>query len=129
MGEKEETSTKILDEIFSKLDLKSLIDTAIFEALTKEAKDKLVQGILEYLSEETGRWDKKTRIQQHFEESITPIVKQKMTEIISNDAQVMAEIERCVKEATQKFIGMDKETLISNLSKTMENAFRVRDYD
>lgn len=40
----------------------------------------------------------------------------------------MKEIERCVKEATQRFIGMDKETLINSLVDKMQYAFTKDDY-
>lgn len=121
------TGEKILDEIFSKLDLKSLIDTAIFTALTKEAKEELVKGIMSYLSSRSSSYGSKTVLQEAFESSLSIPLRERMQKIISEDVQIMAEIERCVKEATQKFIGMDKEKLIDNLTDTMRKAFE-KDY-
>ena len=118
---------KILDEIFKKLDLKSLIDTAIFTALTEEAKEELVKGIMSYLSSQSNSYGRKTILQEAFESSLSIPLRERMQKIISEDEQIMAEIERCVKEATQKFIQMDKEQLINNLTSTMHKAFE-RDY-
>lgn len=118
-----ETKGKILDEIFDKLDLKPLIDSAIIQALTDEAKEKLVKGIMSFLSSSTGSYSSETQLQAAFNGSIHDVVREQMKKIIENDSATKAEIERCVSEATKRFIALDKESLISNLSSVMTRAF------
>jgi len=127
MIDEQKTGGKILDEIFKKLDLKAIIDTAILSAMTDEAKEKLVKLVMSYLSSATSGYGNKTVLQEAFEGSLRDPLRERMSKIISEDKQVMAEIDRCVKEATQKFIGMDKDKLITNLTDTMHRAF-AKDY-
>lgn len=123
----EETGQKILDNIFEKLDLKPLIDSAIIQALTDEAKDELVKGIMSYLSKGTDGYGRETHLQQAFNSSIHTVVNDCMKRIIEKDVDVTREIERCVTEATKRFIDLDKESLISSLSSVMTRAFS-KDY-
>ncbi len=124
---KQETGERILDQIFKKLDLKPLIDSAIIQALTDEAKDKLIKGIMSYLSKSTGSYSNETHLQAAFNDSIHTVVREQMGKLIDNDPAVSAEIERCVAEATKRFIGMDKKDLIDNLATVMTRAFS-KDY-
>ena len=123
----EKTGGKILDEIFEKLDLKSIIDTAIFSAISGDAKDALLKNVMSYLSSRSDNYGSSTILEDAFKTAIRPALQERMHKIISEDAAVMAEIDRVVKEATQKFIGMDKEKLIENLVSTMHRAFE-KDY-
>jgi len=127
MSEKEVPAEKILDTIFKKLDLKPLIDSAIIQALTDEAKEKLVEGIMQYLSQSTSSYGSETHLQAAFNSSIYSVVNEQMKKLIDNDDAARKEIERCVSEATQRFIKMDKESLISNLASVMTKAFS-KDY-
>lgn len=75
----ERTGEKILDYIFNQLDLKTIIDTSIMNSLTKEAKDKLVGEIVNYLSsKKDSSWSKETVLESIFKESITPAVSECM---------------------------------------------------
>ena len=120
---KQETGERILDQIFKKLDLKPLIDSAIIQALTDEAKDNLVKGIMSYLSKSTGSYNSETQLQAAFNSSIHTVVNEQMKKIINGDAAVTAEIERIVSEATKRFMALDKESLITNLASVMTRAF------
>ena len=124
---KQETGEKILDQIFKKLDLKPLIDSAIIQALTDEAKDELIKGILSYLSKSTSSYGSETHLQAAFNSSIYAAVNGQMKKLIDNDPAVTAEIERCVTAATKKFIALDKGSLISSLASVMTKAFS-KDY-
>ena len=124
---KTETGERILDTIFKKLDLKPLIDSAIVQALTDEAKDELIKGIMSYLSKSISSYGSETHLQQAFNNSIYAVVNEQMKKLIDNDSAVSAEIERCVTEATKRFIALDKESLISNLASVMTRAFS-KDY-
>lgn len=125
--DKQETGERILDTIFKKLDLKPLIDSAIIQALTDEAKDELIKGIMSYLSESTSNYGSETHLQAAFNSSIYAVVNEQMKKLIDNDPVVSAEIERCVSEATKRFIKLDKESLISSLASVMTKAFS-KDY-
>lgn len=122
MAENETTKEKILDSILKELNLEAVVDAAIFSALTKEAKDKLVEGILKYLSSSSGSFTSKTVIQDAFEQALRQPIYKKMSEIIEADPQVMDEITKCVTEATKRFISLDKEGLIQTLANTMSSA-------
>ena len=118
-----EPKERILDEIFKKLDLKPLIDSAIIQALTDEARAELVKGIMQYLSQDAGSYSHETHLQAAFNSSIHTVVNEQMKKILDGDPAFIAEISRCVSEATKKFMDLDKEKLINNLANTMTNAF------
>jgi len=120
---KTETKEKVLDEIFRKLDLKPLIDSAIIQALTDEAKENLVKGIMSYLSSSTSSYTHETQLQASFNNSIHTVVNEQMKKMLTGDPGFVAEINRCVAEATKQFMELDKEKLISDLANTMTRAF------
>lgn len=122
------TKEKILDKILKNLNMDEIVTSALMSALTDEARDKLVEGIMSYLSSSTGGYSSKTVIQEAFNNAIRSTIQEKMHEIVSKDDAVMNEIEKCVAEATQKFIGMDKEELIKKLTSTMSDSFTRERY-
>lgn len=124
----ENVKHSILEKLFEDVDLEPILNTAIMKALNQEAKEKLNEGIMSYLSSQVGTYGSKTVLKHIFETSIHGLIQKRMTEIVQTDETVNNEIKRVINEATQRFLKSDKNELIDKLSSTFTEAFTRKYY-
>ena len=80
-------SESILDEVFKNLKLDDAITQAILKTMGKETQDKMMDGVMNYLTSVEGNsyYDKKTVLQNLFQNSIREQVQKTMHEVVAAD--------------------------------------------
>ncbi len=103
---------------------KAMVQKAIFEALTPEKRDELVQaGIRKVFEVESGSWDKKSELQRQFANAVSDVTRKLVASELEQNANFMIQMRRTVQDAMMKvFDEQTKEKLTEKIADTIINS-------
>ena len=87
--------------------LKAAIEAAIFNALTGEARDKMVKEVIASMTKTSGPYERDSMLHRAMKEAASDYARKAMAEWFEKDLELKLHIEKVYKDAIQLAFGMD----------------------
>jgi len=122
-------SSNVLENVFKNLELDDVITQAILKTMSEEAKEKMMQGIMTYLTKVEGDsyYNKKTVLENIFNNSIRDQVSKTMHEVVAADTRISDKCREIAEKSIAIFMQRDVNEMIKVMVDRMANAFEAKD--
>ena len=122
-------SENMMTDIFKNLKLDDAFTQAILTTMTEETKEKMLEGIMSYLTSVEGDsyYNKKTVLQNLFEGAIRDPLRTTLHQVVANDTRITAKCREIASKAVDQFIQKDVNKMVDNMVQRMEYAFTRED--
>jgi hypothetical protein len=118
-----------LQDIFKNLKFDEIINQAVLNSLTDEARDKMMEKIIEYLTSVEGDsyYNKKTVIENLFNDSIREPVRKTMQEVVSSDIRITDKCREIASKAVDEFMQKNVNEMVKVMVERMSGAFTEKE--
>lgn len=124
-----ESSKTTLQDVFKNLKFDDIINQALINTLTEDAKNSMMENIMSYLTSVEGNsyYNKKTVLQNIFEGSIRDPIRKTMHEVVSTDTRITEKCREIAKQSVDRFIQKDVNKMVDVMVERMCNAFEEKE--